>query len=314
MKDEFSKFDSNIRLTDTQEEDATKKYTGVCKTLHKAYYKSNYDGSTKYLFGSYKTKTNTRPLSEDQDVDVLFKIPEETYNRFKEHKTNGPSALLQEIKEKLKETYTTTDKIKAWGKIVLVAFSENKHNVEVLPAFENKDGSFIIPNSENDGSWDKFNPRKQVDSFQSSNSTTNGLTAIFVRMMKTWVKNTSSLNYKSYDLLSDSMKFLKKKHKNGANYSQYQNVVLDYFEYLEDNCGSSIASHVSTALSRSKNALKFIEKEQYEEASKEYRKIFGTEFPIAKNKSQNNAKSTSEQLIANEVRSFSNPSSPYVKN
>lgn len=76
----------------------------------------------KYLFGSYKTKTNVRPLTEDQDVDVLFKIPQSTYDKFDKYESNGQAALLQEVRNILKEKYTTTDTIKAWGKVVLVQF------------------------------------------------------------------------------------------------------------------------------------------------------------------------------------------------
>lgn len=55
----------------------------VCKTLHKFYYPdSEYNGSTKFLFGSYKTKTNVHPMITDQDVDVLFKITKDTFDRF----------------------------------------------------------------------------------------------------------------------------------------------------------------------------------------------------------------------------------------
>ena len=62
---------------------------GVCKKLHDSYYDNEYDEKTKFLFGSYKTKTNVRPLSEDQDVDVLFKIPEEIFIKVKAYKNNG---------------------------------------------------------------------------------------------------------------------------------------------------------------------------------------------------------------------------------
>ncbi|MCF8221707.1 MAG: hypothetical protein K9J25_01065 [Bacteroidales bacterium] len=40
-------------------------YDGVCKTLHKKYYESDYNGKNKLLFGSYKTKTNTCPIDLD---------------------------------------------------------------------------------------------------------------------------------------------------------------------------------------------------------------------------------------------------------
>lgn len=115
MKDEFKSFCEKIRLTDAQEEDAKTKYNGVCKKLHDSYYTDSYTGSTKLLLGSYKTKTNVRPLSEDQDVDVLFKIPEETFKKFYQYQSNGQSALLQEIRNFLNEKFSTTEEIRAWG-------------------------------------------------------------------------------------------------------------------------------------------------------------------------------------------------------
>lgn len=69
----FKKFIDNITLTSNQQDDAKKKYTGVCETLYKHYYgDGKYDSNKQFLFGSYKTKTNVRPLTSDQDVDVLF--------------------------------------------------------------------------------------------------------------------------------------------------------------------------------------------------------------------------------------------------
>lgn len=302
MKKQFTKFSENIRLKESQETDAKTKYNGVCKTLHKSYYDNEYDGKTKLLFGSYRTKTNTRPLSENQDVDVIFKIPEETYNKFKNYNGNGPSALLQEIKNILAKTYTTTDRIKGWGKVVLVKFANNKHNTEVLPAFELENKTFIIPNSENGGSWDDFDPRDQLEIFRSSNTTTNSLTADLTRMMKTWVDNTSSLSYKSYNLLNDIMNFLKTNYKNGADYSDYHLVINDYFKYLEDNCDSGLDGHLKSALDRADKAVVYIGNNKPSEASIEYRKIFGSEYPLV----------TVNPVSESKTRVFTTPSLPYA--
>lgn len=302
MKKQFSKFSENIRLKESQKTDAKTKYNGVCKTLHKSYYDSVYDGKTKLLFGSYRTKTNTRPLSENQDVDVIFKIPEETYNKFKNYNGNGPSALLQEIKNILAKTYTTTERIKGWGKVVLVKFSNNKHNIEVLPAFELEDKTFKIPNSENGGSWDNFDPRDQLKSFKTSNNTTNYLTADLTRMIKTWVKNTSSLNYKSYNLLNDIMNFLKSNYQNGADYSDYHLVIKDCFRHLKNNCDSSLDGYLKTAFDRAEKAVDYIDNNKPSEASIEYRKIFGSEYPIV----------TVNPISESQTRVFATPSLPYA--
>lgn len=301
MQKNFTKFADNIRLTANQEEDAKTKYDGVCKKLHTSYYDTEYDGSTKLLFGSYRLKTNVRPFTDNHDVDVLFKIPKETYDKYKAYESNGPASLLQEIKDFLNEKYTTTDKIKAWGKVVLVEFTDKTHNVEVLPAFEEEDGTFIIPNSENGGSWDKFDPRKQVDLFQASNTTTNGLTAELSRMTKTWVNNTATCNYKSYNLQNDVMKFLESNFKKGADYSEYSNVVKSFFEYLEKNCGDDIKSFVKTALERAKKAYDYEKDEKPKEASEEWCKIFGNEFPLT----------SSNPVKESQTRVFTSPSAPY---
>lgn len=301
MEKEFKQFSENIRLTDNQEQGAKTKYEGVCKKLHSSYYDSDYDGSTKYLFGSYKIKTNIRPLTEHHDVDVLFKIPKEVYEKFKNYKSNGPSALLQEVKEFLNEKYTTTDEIKAWGKVVLIKFTGNQHNVEVLPAFENEDGTFTIPNSENGGSWDVFNPREQVELFQASNITTNGMTAELTRIIKTWVDNTTTLSYKPYKIGSDAMKFLEGEFNSGAEYSEYSVVARKFFEFLKKNCEKDVESFVDTALDRAKKACDFEIEEKPKEASEEWRKIFGQDFPLVKDNPVKESK----------ARVFSNPSAPY---
>jgi hypothetical protein len=302
MKKQFTKFSENIRLKESQETDAKTKYNGVCKTLHKSYYDNEYDGKTKLLFGSYRTKTNTRPLSENQDVDVIFKIPEVTYNKFKNYNGNGPSALLQEIKNILTKTYTTTERIKGWGKVVLVKFANNKHNVEVLPAFELEDKTFKIANSENGGSWDDFDPRDQLQTFKTSNNTTNSLTADLTRMMKTWVDNTSSLSYKSYNLLNDIMNFLKTNYANGADYSDYHLVIKDCFKYLKDNCDISLDGYLKTAFDRADKAVDYIDNNKPSEASVEYRKIFGSEYPLV----------TVNPISESKTRVFATPSSPYA--
>lgn len=282
MKKEFKQFCEDIRLTPNQNDDAKTKYTNVCKTLHKEYYELEYDGKTKLLFGSYKTKTNIRPLTEMQDVDVIFKIPQETFDKFDDYESNGQAALLQEIKNILKDTYSTTDKIRAWAKVVLVKMAGGTHNVEVLPALEKEDGTFTIPNSENDGSWENLDPRKQIDEFQTLNDNTNGLTAELGRMMKSW-KNTSSMAYSSYELLSDIMAFLETEFTEGADYVDYCEVVKNFFDYLKSNRNdSNTESYIKTAYNRAVKAIEYMDNDKPKEASEEWRKVFGDKFPKVK--------------------------------
>ena len=242
MEREFLDFINEITLTQCQCEDAQTKYTGVCQKLYSHYYNGEYDDGKKYLFGSYKTKTNVRPLTEDQDVDVLFKIPQSTYDKFDKYESNGQAALLQEVRNILKEKYTTTDTIKAWGKVVLVQFQENHHNVELLPALEQDDGAFLIPNSENGGSWETFDPRAEVERFQTSNESTNGLTRELAKMLKTWAHNTTSMSYKSCKRLDDVITFLDEFYPQGKETTSYAKIVFDFFDYMSSRVFNVIAT------------------------------------------------------------------------
>lgn len=283
MEKYFKDFCKEIRLTSYQESDAQTKYTNVCKTLHNSYYENEYDEKNKLLFGSYRTKTNIRPISEMQDVDVLFKIPEEIFDKFENYKSNGQSALLQEIRDVLKKTYSTTDRIRGWGKVVLVKMSDGKHNVEVLPAFEKDDGTFLIPDTKNGGSWEPFDPRQEIKKFRESNKTANGLTAELTKMLKSWVKNTSTLSYTSYDLLNDVIDFLHTEFTSGAEYDEYHEVIRNFFDYIYHRCtDDDRKSHIETAYNRTIKAIEYMDEDKLKEASVQWRLIFGKLFPEVK--------------------------------
>lgn len=304
MDKNFTNFIENITLTQTQSDDAKKKYTGVCEKLYDTYYSGDYDESKKYLFGSYKTKTSIRPLTSDQDVDVLFKIPQETFDKYEAYESNGQEALLQEVRNILKEKYTTTDKIKAWGKVVLVNFSEGHHNVELLPALELEDGTFKIPNTENGGSWDVFNPRKEIDLFEESNSNTAGLTRNLAKIIKAWAHNNTSMFYKSCKRMDDIILFLSEIYPTGKQNTSYSKIVFDYFDYLNNRCSDEIKSYINTAVERARKALAYEDNEQLKEASEEWRKIFGNEFPIIEENPKRENKS--ESISPNPIRPWSN--------
>jgi hypothetical protein len=280
MEEQFFKFLENITLTTQQREDAKTKYAGVCKKLHDAFYAAEYSGQSKFLFGSYKTKTHIRPFPKSQDVDMIFKIDEETWKRYDKYDGNGQSALLQKIREILKEKYTLTEKIRAWGKVVLVEMSEGKHNVEVLPAFERTDGTFLIPNTENGGSWEVFDPKKELKKIDDSNSTTSGVTRHLCKMIKRWNQEVSGCFLKSYQIQDFVIEFLKGHDLKEFSYSS---LVHSFFLHIKDIVSEENKSFVETAITRAQKAVDYEEEEKYESATEEWKKIFGNQFPSRSN-------------------------------
>lgn len=299
MSLKFTKFIENITLTETQWKDAKTKYEGVCACLDKHFYDSEYNENHKFLFGSYKLKTCVRPIVPEQDVDVLFKIDDSTYAKYQ----NNPSGLLQEVRMTLKEKYTTTDKIKAWGKVVLIQFSDGTHNVEVLPACEMCDGKFLIPNTEDGGVWNVFDPRTPIKLFQDSNQSSNSLTQELTKIIKAWKRNTATLEYKSYRIAKDVTNFVNDIYPKGADTGSYLSVIKDFYTYIFSRISSTDArySHINTAKTRVDKAYQYEEDGKHIEASEELRKVFGDVFP-KEEKNDDNTKG---------VRSFTDAPSPW---
>ena len=258
----------------------------------------------RYVCRKLSGTRDIRPLTIDQDVDVIFKMPEEEFDKYDNYEGNGQSALLQKIKDILKNRYTTTDKIKGWGKVVLIQFADGTHNVELLPAWEQRNGTFKIPNTEDDGKWETFNPRKDINDFQDSNNITNGLTANLTRILKKWKREVSSLSLNSHEIENHVIDFLSNFSSDNKNYAI---IVRDSFKYLHSNVSNCNKSHIESALNRANKAIDYSENEDYKKANDEWRKIFGDEFPAYKeNKEEDKSNFNNIQII--------NPPKPWALN
>lgn len=273
IQKQFEKFYENIKLTPSQREDAKTKYVGVCKKLHDHYYPNvEYNGSTKLLIGSYGKQTHIRPA---RDVDVIFKMPPEKFEQYDDNQSNGHSQLLQDVKKMLEEKYPETP-IHAFGKVVVVEFSDTKHNIELLPAWEGEDGTFTIPNSENGGFWEQWDPRSEIQEIQASDSRT-GRTRSLIRMVKKWSENCTA-KLKSYQIESKVLDFFA---NDEFSDKEYPVLVRDFFNYFYNTTSNEdLRSHLNTALNRATKACEFEEKGDFEKAVEEWRKIFGDDFPV----------------------------------
>jgi hypothetical protein len=272
IEQQFQKFYENIKLTPAQKQDAIDKYTGVCKKLHDTYYpNTTYNGSTKLLIGSYGKHTSIRPA---RDVDVIFIMPKEKFDQYDDNTSNKQSQLLQDIKAILETKYPNTP-IKADGKIVKIEFSETKHDVELVPGWENDDGSFTIPDSENGGSWIVQRYREEIKAIAESDAAT-GKTKFLIRMIKKWSDNCSA-NLRSFHIEQKVLSYF-----NAADRSGYTTgkLVREFFQYYHDTIiDSGLQSHLNTAYSRAKKACDFQANDKIDDAIEEWIKIFGSDFP-----------------------------------
>lgn len=281
MNKYFEEFLEKITLSNEQRADGETKYKGVIDCLAKGFYGRDMQDNDKILFGSFKTRTQVLPMKEYQDVDVVFKISDEIYEKYKKR----PGDMLQKVRNILKEKYTSTREISAWGKVVLVDFSEGHHDVEVAPCYETEDGIFLIPNTySNDVDWEEFDVRGQLDAFNESNKTSNGLTRALVKFIKKWERNTASLTYTSYNIVNDVISYVEIFYPEGLKEATYDEVIKNYFTYYYNNQPDHLKNYstqLETAQKRAAKAYNYEQNGQHIEATEECRKIFGDDFPKA---------------------------------
>ena len=289
MKKLFEKFYSNILLTKEQGKDAKTKYSGVCKKLHEHYYPDiAYTGKTKFLIGSYGKHTHIRPA---RDIDVIFIMPPEKFDQYNDNESNCQAQLLQDVKKILEEKYPNTP-IRAFGKVVVLEFSDPSHNVELLPAWQNDDKTFKIPNSKNGGSWETWNPRLKINHITKQDSET-GMTKKVIRMTKKWAEKCS-VSIESRQIENRVLDYL-----DIFSVDDDSNLFNDFFSYLRDNeTDELIKSHLKTVAKRANKACDFEEQGKFYEASVEWKKIFSDDFPVYKDKN-NNAEEIQPRQITN---------------
>ena len=83
--------------------------------------------------GSYGRGTTIN----SSDLDVLFELPQNEYNRYDLVKGNGQSRLLQAVRNAILTSYPRSE-VRADGQVVKVLFSDGM-KFEILPAFKNID-------------------------------------------------------------------------------------------------------------------------------------------------------------------------------
>jgi len=285
-----------LKLTKSQRDDAIAKYTGVAKTLHDEFYGGEYNDSRKLLIGSYGKRTHIRPPG---DVDLLFKIPLETFEQYDGHTWNGQAALLQRVRTILSKKYKTTEKIAAWGKVVLVQFADGTHSVEVLPGYE-IGGVFKIPNSEDGGFWEDFDARYELNLITDSHNRTGGKTRKLIRMIKRWRKENATMTIKAYEIEQYCVQFLDEQPHEGKSWSE---LVTAFFSWLSDVAHKD-TTFIATACIRATKARAYELTDHLDKACEEWGKVFGWAFP---------AFSRSLDKVYILTKQFPSPSEEYIE-
>lgn len=201
----------------------------IAKKLNKHYYEIDSDSkSHMYIVGSVGRKT---AIKDSSDLDILFDLPKEIYEKYNEYTSNGQSSLLQDVKKVIAERYPKTD-LSGDGQVVIISF--DKYTVELVPGFQNEDGSFIYPDTHDGGSWKTTNPIPEQEECKNCNDSSNGIYYDICHMIRSW-KNTIGLSMGGllidtlvYDCFSENNNF------NDCEYKDYLKILSLTFEFFKN--------------------------------------------------------------------------------
>lgn len=213
------------------EDDILYRFGRITKKLNEKYWEIKDDKvSNGMIVGSLGRETAINGVS---DLDMNFELPWSIHKKYDSYESNGQSALLQDVKSTIQETYPNTA-VSGDGQVVVITFSSTNDVIEVCPSFRNSDNSFTYPDSNNGGKWKKTNPIPEIDESKKMNDETNGVFKDLCFLTRAWKNN---IGFKMGGLLIDTLvyKFLNDNEEfKEAEYDDYFEMIKAYFSYLKD--------------------------------------------------------------------------------
>lgn len=279
----FQEFLQNLAIDNKEE--ISNRYGEITKVLNIKYRNTESKTSNSLQVGSYGRFTAIKNIS---DLDMVYILPWTEYERFK---NDRQSALLQEVKKTIQSRYPKTD-VRGDGQVVVISFTN--YQIEVLPAFENSDGSFLYPDTNNGGSWKTTKPRLEIKAISDLHQAKNQNLRTLCKMIRSW-KNYHGvamggllIDSLAYNFLNSTTYF------DDKSFTYYDWLIRDFLKYLSDlqntnhvfAPGSNQKVYIKKKFqTRAKKAhklvLEAIEAQENKNANQKWKKIFGRNFPSA---------------------------------
>lgn len=223
----FSTFCSNLRMSSDNVSKIQNRYKQITKRINIEYRGSTSETLYSLYVGSYGRDTEIWT----SDIDIIVQLPYQTYKKFNDYNGNGQSALLQEVKNELKKTYSSSH-ITGDGQVISIKFSDGI-DFEIVPAFINKDNSYTYPDTNNGGTWKTTDPKKEISAMSNLNRTTNKNLKRLCRMTRAW-----KMEWKvpMSGILIDTLayKFLSNWEHKDKSFVYYDYMSRDFFKFLKD--------------------------------------------------------------------------------
>lgn len=288
VRQRFGAFHADLNPTVDQVLDALGKAKRVGQTLERAYYGWASDNPPIFTVGSWGKGTQVRP---SEDIDIMARFDWAMFERFHAYAYNGQSSLLQEVKERLESAYPQTRK-RADGQVIQIDF--NSIMVELVPVFAIGNGQFVMPDTNDGGSWKTVDPAAQIKLIDDADRNFSGNVRPLCKIIKRW-KHECLVDLKSFAIELLVVEFFRTYPWGNCDYYYYDWFVRDCLKFIKTRLngfvqipgtgeivqlGDSWASKVELGIGIAEQACDY-ERDDYEIlAGLEWQKIFGPRIPI----------------------------------
>ncbi|WP_462271568.1 nucleotide-binding domain-containing protein [Ligilactobacillus agilis] len=204
----------------------------------------------------------------------------------------------REVNDELKGIFQLV--FKGDGQVVVISFRDGV--IELVPGFEQSDGNYKYPDSNNGGSWKITKPIPEQEETTNMSDKTNSHYKYLSQLLRKWKNN---IGFKFKGLLIDTMvkKFIDAdEQREQISFSDYSVLLVDLFEFLSKEDAEKaywFALGSNQQISNDDNG-KFIKKAKKAynklkdigdeaELEKEYRNLFGSDFAKESESLQNKA-------------------------
>ena len=227
VADKFQRFCCALRMSTATVNTVQHRYKQITQRLNRDFYGWDSDTLNSIYVGSYGRGTAIHV----SDIDVLFKMPQDSYTRYNNYVYNGQSQLLQDLRTSLLRTYSSSA-IKGDGQVTDIFFSDGM-KFEIVPGIEMTDDTFRYPDSNGGGTWKVTDPRSEIAAVSLLDRQTNGTMRHLCRMVRAW-KDTWNVPMGGLQIDTFAERFLKQWEYRDKSFTYYDWMTRDFFKWLSE--------------------------------------------------------------------------------
>lgn len=177
----FDKMRQGLELTEAQQQTAAAQQNSVRDAL-----RQQLGGLVRdFLSGSYMRRTAIRPL---HDIDLFIVLDPAFHRDVYPGPNSTTSACLSKVQGALAKAYPSTPGIKRQDHSVNIEFSGTGIGYDIVPAFENRNGIYMIPDRRRDA-WIQTKPEAHREALVAANERAGGKLNPLIKMAKQWKKH-----------------------------------------------------------------------------------------------------------------------------